>query len=116
MRKTIRKVTMVVAVLITSCQVSLNPKIGPVKAQITMVKRAIPNASGWPAARALFRANVWKRLECLRGVNVVEFLLSDFFIANVPLGRSRRLAIGLALTIGTLLDRAGKIPACRICW
>ncbi len=59
MRKTIRKVTMVVPVLMMSCQVSLKPKIGPVTAQATMTRRARPKVVGWPAARAVAFANRW---------------------------------------------------------
>ena len=52
MRNTIRKVTTVVLVLITNCQVSLNPKIGPVPAQTMIVPSAKINAAGRPVARA----------------------------------------------------------------
>jgi hypothetical protein len=47
-RKTIRKVTMVVEVLMTSCHVSLKPNSGPVAAQITTSATAIRNVSGLP--------------------------------------------------------------------
>src|ERR1041384_7240894 len=53
MRKTIRNVTMVVPVLITSCHVSLKWKIGPVVAHSTMMATATTNAVGWPAVRAV---------------------------------------------------------------
>src|SRR2546428_10158554 len=53
MRKTIRKVTMVVPVLMTSCQVSLKWKMGPVAAHSTIMATAITNAVGWPAVRAV---------------------------------------------------------------
>src|SRR4029450_1364705 len=52
-RKTIRKVTIVVPVLMTSCQVSLNPKSGPVRAHARITATARPNASGLPVARAV---------------------------------------------------------------
>src|SRR4029450_13437199 len=55
-RNTIRKVTIVVLVLMTSCQVSLNPNNGPVTAQPTMTIAARRNASGWPMARAVLVA------------------------------------------------------------
>src|SRR5262249_5673559 len=48
-RNTMRKVMIVVAVLITSCQVSLKPKIGPQMAQIAMLSAAIRKACGFPA-------------------------------------------------------------------
>ena len=44
MRKTIRKVTMVVPVLMTSCHVSEKPKSGPVAAQTRMTPRAVAKA------------------------------------------------------------------------
>ena len=57
-RKTIRKVMMVVPVLMTSCQVSLNRNSGPVTAHTRMMSRAIPNVAGWPAPRAVPLANL----------------------------------------------------------
>src|SRR3954470_13169166 len=58
MRKTIRKVTMVVPVLITSCHVSEKLKIGPVTAQTTMISAASRNAHGDPADVAMVAANL----------------------------------------------------------
>ena len=52
-RKTIRKVTMVVPVLMTSCQTSEKPKIGPVTAQTTTAASARMKASGRPAKAAI---------------------------------------------------------------
>ncbi len=49
-RKTIRKVTIVVPVLITSCQVSEKPNSGPVAAQTTTTSAAVRNAQGDPTA------------------------------------------------------------------
>ena len=57
-RKTIRKVTMVVPVLIMSCHVSLYSKMGPVRAQIATMPAAIVKAAGRPAARDVFFANL----------------------------------------------------------
>jgi hypothetical protein len=48
MRKTIRKVTIVVPVLITSCQLSEKPKSGPTTAQAMTVPAAMVNAGGLP--------------------------------------------------------------------
>src|SRR5829696_2743329 len=56
MRKTIRKVTMVVPVLMTSCQVSEKPKSGPVTAQTTTTPAATAKAGGRPVARAVHLA------------------------------------------------------------
>ena len=49
-RNTIRKVTMIVAVLMTSCQVSPNPNKGPVVAQTMMTTMATRKAQGLPVA------------------------------------------------------------------
>ena len=49
--------TIVVPVLITSCQVSLNPNIGPVMAQTRIIRTARRNAAGWPVARAVHFEN-----------------------------------------------------------
>src|SRR4051812_47357658 len=56
-RNTMRNVTIVVPVLMTSCQVSLNPNIGPVTAQTTMIAAATVNADGLPVVRAVHLAN-----------------------------------------------------------
>ncbi|TCS88455.1 hypothetical protein EDD80_103320 [Anseongella ginsenosidimutans] len=48
-RETIRKVMIVVPVLITSCQVSENPKTGPVTIQALINPPATINAIGEPA-------------------------------------------------------------------
>lgn len=45
-----RKVTIVVPVLITSCQVSENLNNGPLTAQINTTMQAAANANGLPAA------------------------------------------------------------------
>jgi hypothetical protein len=48
-----RKVMIVVPVLITSCQVSLKWKIGPVASQTTTTRTARRKALGRPVARAV---------------------------------------------------------------
>ena len=53
MRKTIKKVMIVVPVLMTSCQVSLNPKSGPVTAHATTTETAIMNVTGLPVTLAV---------------------------------------------------------------
>src|SRR5438552_18185400 len=62
MRKTIRNVTIVVLVLITSCHVSLQWKIGPVIPHTTITEKATMNAAGWPVAHAVHLANRLKAL------------------------------------------------------
>ena len=63
MRNTIRKVTIVVPVLMTSCQVSLKPKSGPVSAHSAMTAHAATNATGRPAA---FAVHLAKRVNQVR--------------------------------------------------
>ena len=56
MRNTIRNVTIVVPVLITSCQVSEKPKMGPVMAQTRMMPRASAKAGTLPVKRVAAEA------------------------------------------------------------
>src|SRR5688572_15050853 len=51
MRNTIRKVTMVVLVLITSCQLSLKRNMGPAASQRRTMPAAMLKAAGLPPAR-----------------------------------------------------------------
>src|SRR5262245_11329742 len=60
MRKTIRKVTIVVPVLMTSCQVSEKPKRGPVAAQIRTMPRARKNVQAEPTTSDVTCANLRK--------------------------------------------------------
>jgi hypothetical protein len=60
-RKTIRKVTIVVPVLMTSCHVSENRKIGPVTAQTTMTVMARRNAHFDPSQNDALAAKRPKR-------------------------------------------------------
>ena len=48
-----RKVTIVVAVLITSCHVVPKPKSGPVTSHRRMSATAATKAAGWPVERAV---------------------------------------------------------------
>src|SRR5262245_18575790 len=52
MRNTIRNVTIVVPVLMTSCHVSEKPKYGPVTSQTTTASAARPKAADSPVRRA----------------------------------------------------------------
>ena len=56
MANTIRNVTIVVPVLMTSCQVSENPNSGPVIAHTMTTEQAVTNAAGVPVARDVQRA------------------------------------------------------------
>src|SRR4051812_35009060 len=75
MRNTMRKVTMVVPVLITNCQVSLYLKIGPVTAQITIVANARRKAMGFPVQSAVAFAKRENRPPDLLGVPPVNPLV-----------------------------------------
>jgi hypothetical protein len=57
MRKTMRNVTMVVPVLMTSCQVSLYRKNGPVISQASITATAPAKVRGRPASRDVALAN-----------------------------------------------------------
>src|SRR3954463_15660383 len=57
MRNTIRNVTMVVPVLMTSCHVSDQPKKGPEIAQMRTTATAITNVIGDPTCCSIQRAN-----------------------------------------------------------
>ena len=57
MRNTIRKVTIVVAVFITNCHVSLNPNNGPVITHARTTTTAIIKVTGLPVIRAVHFAN-----------------------------------------------------------
>lgn len=65
MRNTIRNVMMVVPVLMTSCQVSLKSKRGPLRPQTTTTHRASMKARGPPMTRAAVWANRENRLPLL---------------------------------------------------
>ena len=56
-RKTIKKVIIVVPVFIMSCHVSLKPNTGPVSAQATMINKAVIKVTDLPAARAVHLVN-----------------------------------------------------------
>src|SRR3989442_1054262 len=74
-RNTMRKVTIVVPVLITSCQVSEKPKIGPVTSHTRMTSTATVNAQAEPMVSETFVA-VFPIREALRG-------LRDFYVARL---------------------------------
>jgi hypothetical protein len=60
-----RKVTIVVPVLITSCQLSLYPNSGPVSSQASTTSSASAKADGRPTSREVALA---KRVKCDRRV------------------------------------------------
>ena len=68
-----RKVTIVVPVLITSCQVSLQPKSGPLTSQASTTSNARPKVNGWPVARDV--ALVKRTNQRLRPVGRMAILL-----------------------------------------
>src|SRR6476660_1762768 len=63
MRNTIRNVTMVVPVLITSCHVSENPKSGPLTAHTRTMPAAVMNVDARPAASEVLLASSPKNFE-----------------------------------------------------
>jgi hypothetical protein len=75
-KKTIRNVTTVVPVLITSCHVSEKPNIGPVAAHTSTIKTARPNAQELPVHSVAWRAN--------RSTMPSRRFLSITFLAYLP--------------------------------
>jgi hypothetical protein len=73
---TIRNVIIVVLVLITSCHVSLNPKMGPVTTHAIIINAARINALGCPV---VWEAQVAKRANRDETFFfVIVFLISNF--------------------------------------
>ena len=72
-----RKVTIVVPVLITSCQVSLNPKSGPVTDHTTIIPTAIMNVAGLPVIVDIQRA-IRPKLPLLRSLFIMTFEPLDY--------------------------------------
>jgi hypothetical protein len=60
----------VVPVLITNCQVSLNLKSGPVMIQMAMMPTAIENVIGLPLKRAVFFASVEYQVFCVMAESI----------------------------------------------
>ena len=93
MRKTIRNVTIVVPVLITSCQVSENWKNGPVIAHTTTVPSASAKTQARPTSREVAFATSANSLfgvrEFLAGgtrIGVLEpFFRSEYLMLALPL-------------------------------
>jgi hypothetical protein len=82
MRKTMRKVTIVVPVLITNCQVSDHLKRGPVTAQTMIVANAVPKPQLLPAQRVTAEA-----------MDPVMLLMLRFFaIMGLPMAKDRPMA------------------------
>ena len=116
MRKTMRKVTMVVEVLITSCQVSLKSKSGPLIAHNRINPRATTKVGGRPAQldrRWAKRENSWRRTPAAFS------LLDDRPPAGLPTtGRMTGALRAPATSGGTtgfagaryVGDRPGRIP------
>src|SRR6202035_2862492 len=78
MRKTMRKVTTVVPVLMTSCQVSLKLKIGPVTAQVTTTAVARKKMAGFPQKSEAWRAKRPNHPACWGTRIFAEFVLFFF--------------------------------------
>src|SRR6478752_2553287 len=85
MRNTIRKVTIVVLVLITSCQVSENRNTGPSSAHTTMTARAQANAPVLPVHCVMVFENAskrrpidrWRMGLAMRGIIAVRWRMSE---------------------------------------
>jgi len=88
MRKTIKKVMIVVPVLITSCQVSLNPNSGPVTAHAATTETAVMNVNGLPVILAVNFAKRENQDFDLVGLMVTpELSKSSQSISHAAIGR-----------------------------
>src|SRR5437762_2277899 len=98
MRNTIKNVMMVVPVLMTSCQVLLKWKIGPVTAQRATTPSAARNACGRPVARAVALEQVVKKLLVVL-IGLIGRILSE--LGRCSLSKVR-------------MDRPGASGYCRV--
>lgn len=99
MRNTIRKVTMVVVVLITSCQVSENPNTGPRSAYATTRPRQSTKASGRPVHFEMVLANPVKTrvMPCIERKR-----------------QSRRVSSVLRYPLGQTVGASGELGAAAV--
>ena len=63
----------VVPVFITNCQVSENPKTGPVNAQIIIITTAVMDAIGLPVAFVILPAILLKSLADFNFAGLIDF-------------------------------------------
>ena len=89
---------MVVRVLIVSCQASLKPKIGPLKAQASTTSSTAVNAKGRPAARAVPREKRWKNPGPLampeRPIEGTMVSTGPWRASPIPTYRTASIAVG----------------------
>ena len=93
MRNTMRNVTMVVPVLMTSCHVSEKPKIGPLNPQTITIAQQRMKVIGRPAACAIVVAKWVKSFELL------ETVAMEDLVEGRAQGNSGRLPRGSGLLI-----------------
>src|SRR5215212_2752814 len=96
-RNTIRKVTIVVPVLMTSCQVSEKPKNGPVTAQTIMSTTESANVRGFPVARATAPA---------KAVNILDHMTEPLRLPAVREHRQARQSLERARVPDRTADRS----------
>src|SRR5436190_17077464 len=94
MRKTMRNVMMVVLVLMTNCQVSLKPKMGPVVAQARMTITASTNVMGRPVIQA---AHLEKRANLEADLIVTGRIIFSYLNINL-VGSSVKLVQAITVT------------------
>src|SRR5262249_17259030 len=92
-RNTIRKVTIVVPVFITSCHVSLNPNKGPVINQARITTTAIIKVTGLPLTLAVHFA---KRVN--HDLDFGGFITENYSAARIPKYFRNQSAARLELT------------------
>ena len=109
-RKTIKKVTIVVPVLMTSCHVSENPKIGPVTAQITIEAQATANVEARPHCAEVHCAAVPKAAPTENGRDL-EFQMAPPQRISLKAVRFVLAAQSDHVTFGIY---AGPLPAAQL--
>src|SRR5271156_2723853 len=98
MRNTIRKVTMVVPVLMTSCHVSEKRKSGPVIPQTTMIMAAAANAHLEPSQPEARAANLPNQSFVVRTFTSIGMLLMNSLGGRDSLGIKKKPRESAGLT------------------
>src|SRR5947209_17258191 len=118
MRKTIRKVTIVVPVLMTSCQVFEKPKSGPLPAQMRITTNASRNAQADPTIAAVCSANRRKNI-CMSiypsvygpAISVPRLAVHEVALILDPIGVARANQ-DLLVDLSHVLHSPAQVEAC----
>lgn len=107
-----RNVTMVVPVLMMSCQVSEYPNAGPVIAQTTMMRIAMTNAQALPRTVDVFRAKIPKASRIRQKISRSSQASRPFFFFPFPF-----FAMHISFALGVRPARIGnEVRRCFRCF